>query len=149
MHERAIGRGPEGVHAFLRAYHHVKSADWTGDRPHRLDAWNVEGLSMLPTYEVMNTHEGMAATVRPHHPSAIAIGANAWLPDGNVPMAFIAGRADWGIYRKPGDFEAMQTPAVAPKVRGADSLDGAGHWVPQEQPEQTAAVLRAFLSALG
>jgi pimeloyl-ACP methyl ester carboxylesterase len=178
------------VHAFLRAYYHMKSADWTGNRPHRLDAWSVEALSMLPTYYVMNKHEGMAATVRPHHPSAVGIGANAWLPDHDlavyaaeyerttfqgglkwyravtgglfaadlmtfagraidVPMAFIAGRADWGIYQKPGDFEAMQTAAVAPQFRSAHILDDAGHWVQQEQPEQTVAVLRDFLSALG
>ena len=27
---------PQGVHAFLRAYYHHKSADWAENRPYRL-----------------------------------------------------------------------------------------------------------------
>jgi phytoene dehydrogenase-like protein len=28
-------RCPQGLHAFLRAYYHHKSADWPGNEPHR------------------------------------------------------------------------------------------------------------------
>jgi pimeloyl-ACP methyl ester carboxylesterase len=180
---------PQGVHAFLRAYYHMKSADWPQNRPERLAGWGAEALAALPTYYIMNKREGMAETVRPHHPTAAAVAANRWLPDRElavyaaeygrttfqgglnwyrcvtgglfaadlrtfmgkpigVPAAFIAGRADWGIYQKPGDFEAMQTPAVFARFGGAHILDGAGHWVQQEQPARTVDVLRDFLARL-
>ena len=32
---------PQGVHAFLRAYFHSKSADWKENRPFRLAAWSA------------------------------------------------------------------------------------------------------------
>src|SRR5947209_8600947 len=35
----------QGVHAFLRAYYHVKSADWPGNRPFPLSAWTAEELA--------------------------------------------------------------------------------------------------------
>jgi len=61
-----------------------------------------------------------------------------------VPACFIAGRSDWGIYQRPGDFEKMQRRAcsrMAPPIL----VEGAGHWVQQEQPE---AVTRALLRHL-
>jgi len=62
----------------------------------------------------------------------------------DVPACYIAGRSDWGIYQKPGDFEAMQTRACTRMV-GCYLVDGAGHWVQQEQPERTLARLIPFL----
>jgi hypothetical protein len=40
----------QGVHAFLRAYFHHKSADWKENRPHELAAWSAEELAKMPTY---------------------------------------------------------------------------------------------------
>jgi len=71
---------PQGLHAFLRAYYHVKSGDWAGNRPHPL-APGAEGLALLPTYYVMDRGVDMAATVAPHAPSPPEIAANTWLPD--------------------------------------------------------------------
>ena len=34
---------PQGVHDFLRAYFHHKSADWAGNRPFRLAGWTAGG----------------------------------------------------------------------------------------------------------
>ena len=61
-----------------------------------------------------------------------------------VPSMFIAGAADWGVYQRPGDFERMQSQACA-DFRGAHLIAGAGHWVQQEQPERTSALLIDFL----
>lgn len=61
-----------------------------------------------------------------------------------VPALFIAGRSDWGIYQVPGAIEAMQESACA-DMRGCHLIDGAGHWVMQEQPDATAKLLLAFL----
>ena len=63
-----------------------------------------------------------------------------------VPALFIAGRSDWGIHQKPGAFEAMQARAC-PQLRGVHLVDGAGHWVQQEQPEAVSRLLLDFLRA--
>jgi pimeloyl-ACP methyl ester carboxylesterase len=62
----------------------------------------------------------------------------------DVPSMFVAGAADWGVYQKPGDFERMQGTACT-QMRGCHLIPGAGHWVQQEQPEKTAALLLDFL----
>ena len=48
---------------------------------------------------------------------------------------FIAGRADWGAYQNPGALERMQKTACT-RMLGVHFVEGAGHWVQQEQPEQ-------------
>lgn len=60
------------------------------------------------------------------------------------PSAFIAGAADWGVYQNPGALERMQSSACT-DMRAVTLIDGAGHWVQQEQPEATAAALIEFL----
>ncbi len=63
-----------------------------------------------------------------------------------VPSLFIAGAADWGVYQKPGDLERMQSLACA-DLRGCHLVEGAGHWVQQERPEEVSRLLLAFLDA--
>jgi pimeloyl-ACP methyl ester carboxylesterase len=63
----------------------------------------------------------------------------------DVPACFIAGKSDWGSYQTPGVFEAMQTPRVCTQWRGAHLVDGAGHWVQQEQPEDVVRLLVQFV----
>jgi pimeloyl-ACP methyl ester carboxylesterase len=176
---------PQGVHAFLRAYYHHKSADWSPNKPFRLASWSAGELAKLPTYYVMNRDRGMAETVAAEMPSASEIAACAWLPDDelrlysaeyertgfqgglqwyrcttsiryaaelqlfagrtiDVPSCFVAGRSDWGTYQKPGDFERMQASACT-RMLGCHLVDGAGHWVQQEQPEVVSALLVEFL----
>ena len=66
----------------------------------------------------------------------------------DVPAIYVAGTSDWGIYQKPGDFEAMQSAACR-RFEGAHLLEGAGHWVQQEKPEAVSAVLLDFLGRAG
>jgi pimeloyl-ACP methyl ester carboxylesterase len=63
----------------------------------------------------------------------------------DVPSMFIAGKSDWGVYQTPGAVEKMQSSACTHMV-GFHLLDGAGHWVQQEQPEQVSRRMTAFLS---
>jgi pimeloyl-ACP methyl ester carboxylesterase len=72
---------PQGVHDFLRAYYHMKSADWPANRPFPLAAWSAEELAKLPHYYVMNLDRTMPETVAPELPSAAEIASCAWLPD--------------------------------------------------------------------
>jgi len=186
--EAEMLQAPQGLHAFLRAYYHMKSADWPHNDPHPLPAMTGEGLAPLPTYYVMERGRGMAATVAPHAPSSAAVAACRWLPDDElavyaaefartglqgglqwyrsaldlrhraqlrlfagrrieVPGCFIAGRRDWGVHQVPGAFEAMPSQAFA-DFRGSHLIDGAGHWVQQEQPQAVSARLLDFLGAL-
>jgi len=72
---------PQGVHDFLRAYYHHKSADWKDNQPCQLKSWSAGELAKLPTYYVMDLAKTMAETVTEEMPSTEAIAANTWLPD--------------------------------------------------------------------
>ncbi len=178
-------RAPQGVHDFLRAYYHYKSADWKDNKPHPLQSWSAGELARLPTYYVMELAKTMPETVAAEMPSPAAIAASRWLPERelavygreyartgfqgglqwyrcgtsaqfsaeletyagrriDVPSCFIAGRQDWGTYQRPGVFEAMQT-TVCTAMIGCHLIDGAGHWVQQEQPEEVSRLLLQFL----
>jgi pimeloyl-ACP methyl ester carboxylesterase len=177
---------PQGLHAFLRAYYHAKSADWAGNQPQRLAGWRADDLARLPDYYVMPLAETMPGAVERHMPTAAEIAACRWLPDDDlavyvrefartgfqgglnwyrcgtsglvakdlrlfagrkidVPAAYIAGAADWGVYQSPGAFEAMQERACS-RFLDVELVAGAGHWVQQEQPEATVAALLRFLA---
>ena len=178
-------RAPQGVHGFLRAYYHHKSADWKGNTPYPLKSWSASELAKLPTYYVMDLAKNMAETVAEEMPSANVIAANKWLPDSelsfysteyartgfqgglqwyrcgtsgaftaeletfsgrtiDVPSCFISGKQDWGTYQRPRVFEAMQASACTQMI-GCHLVEGAGHWVQQEQPEQVSRLLLQFV----
>ena len=177
---------PQGVHAFLRAYYHHKSADWAANKPFRLASWSAGELAKMPTYYIMDRDETMAGTVAREMPSPEQIAACGWLTDAelqvygdeyartgfqgglqwyrcrtsgidtpdlqvfsgrtiDVPSLFVAGKSDWGIHQAPGNLERMQTTACT-RMLGCHLLDGAGHWVQQEQAERVTALLLAFLA---
>jgi len=177
--------GAQGVHAFLRAYFHHKSADWKTNKPFRLASWTAEELAKMPTYYIMDLLDGMAETVAKEMPSEAEIAACAWMPEAEMrvfsseygrttfqgglnwyrarieprlqpelellsgrtidtPSCFIAGRSDWGIYQVPGAIERMQGQACT-RMSAVHLIEGAGHWVQQERPAETAQHILAFL----
>ena len=77
---------PQGVHDFLRAYYHHKSADWQENKPHPLDTWTADELAKMPTYYIMDLGENMAETVAKEMPTEIEIQACAWLPDDELDV---------------------------------------------------------------
>jgi pimeloyl-ACP methyl ester carboxylesterase len=62
----------------------------------------------------------------------------------DVPSCFIGGKSDWGTYQTPGAIESMQKTACT-RMIGLHLIEGAGHWVQQEQPEEMSRLLIAFL----
>jgi pimeloyl-ACP methyl ester carboxylesterase len=64
----------------------------------------------------------------------------------DVPSMFIAGASDWGTYQAPGALERMRD-AVCTDMRAVHLVDGAGHWVQQENPEAVSALLLDFLGS--
>ena len=180
-------RAPQGVHDFLRAYYHHKSADWEGNKPHPLQSWSAAELAKLPTYYVMDLVKTMPETVAEEMPSNAEIAAARWLSEDelafysaeyrrtgfqgglqwyrcgtsnrftaeletwsgrriDIPSCFISGRQDWGTYQRPGVFETMQASACS-KMLGCHLVEGAGHWVQQEQPGEVTRLLLQFLKA--
>src|SRR6201996_9159080 len=64
----------------------------------------------------------------------------------DVPSCFISGKQDWGTYQRASVFETMQRTSCA-RMLGAHLVEGAGHWVQQEQPGEVSRLLLQFLSA--
>jgi pimeloyl-ACP methyl ester carboxylesterase len=62
----------------------------------------------------------------------------------DVPCQFIAGKSDWGVYQTPGAVDKMRASACT-KMVGFHLLDGAGHWVQQEQSEMVSGLLVQFM----
>ena len=62
----------------------------------------------------------------------------------DVPSAFISGAQDWGNYQTVGAIEAMQTRGCT-NMKSVDFVEGAGHWVQQEQPGKVIALILEFL----
>jgi pimeloyl-ACP methyl ester carboxylesterase len=63
----------------------------------------------------------------------------------DVPACFIGGAADWGVYQTPGAAEAMQTGTSCTRLTGFHLVEGAGHWVQQERPDEVNELLLRFL----
>ena len=184
-----MSRPPRGLHAFLRAFFYVKSADWPGNKPHPLAARTAAELAKMPTYYVMERGKTMPESVAPFQPSAAEVQACKWLteselgvyteeygrtgfqgalqtyrvysdPDLNaelrlfsgrtidVPSLFIGGKSDWGTYAAPGALDIMRTKATT-RMAGIELIDGAGHWIQQEQPARLGALLLAFARDAG
>ena len=175
---------PQGLHAFLRAYYHMKSADWTPNRPARLAARTAGEWAKLPRYYVMDLEKGMAEQVLAGMPSAAEIAANRWLTEAelgvyteeyartgfqgglngyrgspsdvdlqvfagrtiDVPSTFMGGKSDWGVYQTPGALERLEQ-TLTTKYTGTHLVDGAGHWVQQEQPAVLSRLLIDFLKS--
>jgi pimeloyl-ACP methyl ester carboxylesterase len=176
---------PQGVHNFLRAYYHFKSADWKANQPFPLKTWSAFELSKLPTYYVMDYHKGMAETAAEAMPTPDEVAECNWLTEEelkvysteyirngfqgglqwyrcatdpnfsedlqifsgrtiDVPAWFIAGASDWGSYQAPGRLEEMRSKACT-KMRPPCFIQGAGHWVQQEQPDLVSQHLLKFI----
>ena len=180
-------RCTQGVHDFLRAYFHHKSADWKQNQPHPLAAWSAEELAKMPTYYIMDLADDMPAAVAKEMPSPQEIArfacgcptpSSPCMPRStsapgsragstgyrsrssgafeselelyagrtiDVPSIFILGSGATGAsHQCPGAVERMQKVACTRMV-GCHLLEGAGHWVQQEQAARVSELLVDFL----
>ena len=181
----------EGLHKFLRGYFHLKSADWAGNDPHPLKAWEASELAKLPRYYVMDKDDTMRQAVARdmdhEDPDIVKQKSTRWLRDEElsvyvqeyarngfqgglnwymiqtqpekasdvetwagkkieVPCLFVSGKKDWGSYQEPGVVEKMKE--VCEDFRGAQYVEDAGHWLPQEQPELAAKYILDLVETL-
>jgi pimeloyl-ACP methyl ester carboxylesterase len=180
---------PQGLHMFLRTFFHVKSADWSGNTPHPLQAPTAEEFAQVPNYYVMESGKTLPENVAPFEPSAAEVSSCHWLTESelavytqeygrtgfqgalqtyrvytdpglnaelrlfsgrtiDVPSLFIGGRSDWATYVSPGALDLMRTKG-ATRMGAIQLIDGAGHWIQQEQPARLGAILVAFAREAG
>ena len=83
---RDMSHPPQGLHAFMRAYFHHKSADWPDNKPFRLKEWSADELAKLPTYYVMERDKTMPETVAPFMPSPPEIASCGWLTEAELAV---------------------------------------------------------------
>jgi pimeloyl-ACP methyl ester carboxylesterase len=178
----------ENLHDFLRGYFHLKSADWKGNDPRPLKAWEATELAKLPYYYVMPLEATMRQAVEismdGEDPTTVSKLSTRWMIDEDlavyvqefgrngfqgglnwyrvatdpnnmkdielfagkkiaIPALFISGKQDWGTYQEPGAVENLGE--VCTQFKGTIMVDGAGHWVQQEQPEKVIELVSRFL----
>jgi pimeloyl-ACP methyl ester carboxylesterase len=178
-----MNNAPQGIHAFLRAYYHCKSADRKENKPFKLASFTATELLNIPSYYIMDADKGIAETIAPYMPSPAEIAACKWLSNAeldvyaaefsrtgfqgalnwyrigagkyaselgilsgrtiDVPALFVAGTAEWVPYMVPGSLEKLQSACT--QLRGIQFVEGAGHWVQQEQPEEVSRIILQIL----
>ena len=167
--DRDMRDPPQGLHDFLRGYFHYKSGDHAANQTHPLTEEELGLLPTYYVMEAGKTMPETVFAEMPSEPSGwltdneLSIYCREYARTGfqgglnwyrarlagvdvakrrpiRVPTTFIAGQRDWGIYQSPGSFESMQR-TICSDFRGVYFVDAAGHWVQQEQPEATSALI--------
>jgi pimeloyl-ACP methyl ester carboxylesterase len=132
---------PQGLRDFIRAYYHVKSADWAGNRPHRLASGAAGELAALPTYYVMDRGADWGSTVAPFMPGPAEVAACRWLTEDELDVYVEEyGRTGFGgglwAYRRalgPTDPEFLTHAGQAITVP-ACFVSGASDWGTYQAP---------------
>lgn len=160
---------PQGLHDFLRGYFHYKSGDHAANQPHPLTHdelgllptyYVMEAGKTMPETVIAEmpeesckwlTDAELAIYCREYGRTGFQGGLN-WYRARlagvdtvkrrpiRVPTTFIAGERDWGVYQSPGSFESMQMN-LGKTLRGVHFVEGAGHWVQQEESETTSKLI--------
>jgi pimeloyl-ACP methyl ester carboxylesterase len=65
----------------------------------------------------------------------------------DVPACYIGGARDWGVYQRPGAFQAMSK--VCTRLQGTHLVPAAGHSVVEEKPGPVNQILIDFLNEAG
>lgn len=142
----------EGVHAFLRAYFHMKSGDFADNQPFPLQDDSAQEFARLPTYYVMDAGTTMPQTVRPFMPSAQHIAACTWLPEHALEIySSVYGRT--GFQGGLQGYRVTLEPALSGELRAfsdrradvpAAFISGARDWGNHQTPGGLSAMRAAF-----
>lgn len=130
---------PENVAPFRPSDAEVAAAHWLTEP--ELDVY-VEAFSRTGFQGAMQGYRVL---------SDPALGAELRLFSGrtlDVPSLFIGGDKDWAPYISPGALDLMQTTSTT-QLRDVAFVEGAGHWIQQEQPAQLARLLVDFAAKVG
>jgi pimeloyl-ACP methyl ester carboxylesterase len=147
---------PQGVHDFLRAYYHMKSADWRRNTPCRLASWSAEELAKLPRYYVMDLDRTMPESVAPEMPTPAEIATCRWLPDEELRV-YSAEYARTGFQGGLQSYRVSTDPAWTAELRlfAGRSVDvpacfiaGASDWGVYQRPGRLEAMQRRACTQL-
>ncbi len=114
---------PQGIHNFLRAYYHAKSADWAANKPFPLASNSATEMAKLPKYYVMDLGKGMAEQVAIDMPTAAG--------DRQLQVAHRRGAEGLRVrvwpHRFPGRAAVVSRRPRAAPVRGNAVIRGPHH----------------------
>ncbi|KAJ7800370.1 alpha/beta-hydrolase [Mycena olivaceomarginata] len=124
---------PEAVHGFGPSAEEIAR-----------NAWLTEELGV---YVAEYTRTGFQGGLNAYRTSV----SSSWSSDRelfsgkqiDVPAMFLAGKQDWGTYQLPDSAEAMQKKACK-NMDDFVLIEGAGHWVQQEQSGEVVEQLLRF-----
>jgi pimeloyl-ACP methyl ester carboxylesterase len=137
-----MARCPQGLHAFLRAYYHMKSADWKENRPYELRSWSADELAKMPTYYIMDLGENMAQTVAPQLPELMC----EWLTEDELRVysdefgrTGFQAALQWYRCRTTGRFNDDLCTHHGKRITvPACFISGASDWGPYQRPGEIA-----------
>lgn len=135
-----IHHPPQGLHAFLRAYFHMKSADWKRNDPHALA--NFTEMPIMPHYYIMPLHETMAQVVLREAPSPEEASNNKWLSDSELAefvqqferTGFQGGLNSYRVLRDPQCIEELSVFAEKKITIPSMYISGKKDWGVYQSP---------------
>jgi pimeloyl-ACP methyl ester carboxylesterase len=143
---------PQGLHNFMRAYYHSKSADREDNAPQVLTDFSAAQFGRMPNYYVMQRHWDMAATVAPYMPSPEQIARCNWLRDEELSVyadsfrhSGFQGALNW--YRCITDPRAMADLSLFSGLRisvPSCFIAGTADWCAQQTPGALARMESKF-----
>lgn len=130
------------------------SRNMEGENPHATETWLTPSDLAIYVQEWTRTgFQGALNWYRAQTASTPQSRKDLYLFAGRrieVPVAFISGKQDWGNFQQPGALEGYEDPACVREgcFRGVTLVEGAGHWVQQEQPDEVLRAVEKFLGSL-
>ncbi|KAF7881866.1 uncharacterized protein EAF02_006554 [Botrytis sinoallii] len=111
----------------------------------RMETWlSPSDLSVYTSEYTRTGFQGMLNWYRiltsPYYTQELALFAGKTL---DIPMLFVSGEKDWGMYQEPGVLEQMGERCT--RFKGTKVVRGAGHWVMQENPKEVLEIVERFL----
>ncbi len=139
--------------AKMPTYYIMEFADGMAETvaKHMPQSTEIENNAWLPNHELQvyvdeYSRTGFQGGLNWYRASGLALAEKQLYAGRRIeqPSVFISGASDWGSYQKPGALELMQNEACT-SMQALHLVDGAGHWVQQEQSTKTGELLVEFL----
>ncbi|OAK94026.1 alpha/beta-hydrolase [Phaeosphaeriaceae sp. SRC1lsM3a] len=108
----------QGLHAFLRGYLHVKSADWKNNKPYPLKKWSAEELAQMPHYYIMPLDKSMPETIADMMASEDASATKRWMSDADLAVYV----QEWSRTGFQGGLNFYRTTTDSVKTKDMDLL---------------------------
>jgi pimeloyl-ACP methyl ester carboxylesterase len=110
----------QGLHAFLRGYLHVKSADWSHNNPAMLKSWTAEELAKMPYYYIMPLHKSMPETIAEMMQTEDATATTRWMSDADLNVYV----QEWGRTGFQGGLNFYRTTTDPARKKDLDLFAG-------------------------